>query len=87
MSWQRGSAIERWSARITALGSPVAGSVCHAAAGPASLAARVVWDVSEQGQALLAVLFPHLAGLRVHRVEDAGVAVMIAASCRADSAC
>ena len=29
---------------------------------PASSAARVVWDVSEQGQALLAVLFPHLAG-------------------------
>ena len=56
-------------------------------AGSASPATRVVWDVSEQGQALLAVLFPHLAGLRVHRVEDAGVAVMIAASCRADSAC
>ena len=56
-------------------------------AGPASSAARVVWDVSEQGQALLAVLFPHLAGLRVHRVEDAGDAVMIVASCRADSAC
>jgi hypothetical protein len=29
---------------------------------PASSAARV-WDVSEQGQALLAVLFPHLSGL------------------------
>ena len=56
-------------------------------AGAASPATRVVWDVSEQGQALLAVLFPHLAGLRVHRVEDAGAAVMIAASCRADSAC
>jgi len=56
-------------------------------AGSASPATRVVWDVSEQGQALLAVLFPHLAGLRVHRVEDAGVAVMITASCRADSAC
>jgi transposase len=55
--------------------------------GPASPAVRVVWDVSEQGQALLAVLFPHLAGLRVHRVEDAGVAVMIAASCQAGSAC
>jgi hypothetical protein len=39
-------------------------------AGPGSSAARVVWDVSERGQALLAVLFPHLAGLRVHRVED-----------------
>ena len=46
----------------------------------ASSADRVVWDVSEQGQALLAVLFPHLAGLRVHRVEDTGDAVMIAAS-------
>ena len=55
-------------------------------AGPASSAARVVWDVSEQGQALLAVLFPHLAGLRVHRVEDTGDAVMIAASCQAGSA-
>jgi transposase len=55
-------------------------------AGPVSSAARVVWDVSEQGQALLAVLFPHLAGLRVHRVEDIGEAVMIAASCRAGSA-
>ena len=52
-------------------------------AGPASSAARVVWDVSEQGQLLLAVLFPHLAGLRVHRVEDAGDAVMIVASCQA----
>ena len=55
-------------------------------AGPASPATRVVWDVSEQGQALLAVLFPHLAGLRVHRVEDAGDAVMIVASCQAGSA-
>jgi zinc-finger of transposase IS204/IS1001/IS1096/IS1165 len=56
-------------------------------AGPASSAARVVWDVCEQGRALLAVLFPHLAVLRVHRVEDTGAAVMIVASCRADSAC
>ena len=56
-------------------------------AGPVISAARVVWDVGEQGQALLAVLFPHLAGLRVHRVEDTGDAVMIVASCRADSAC
>ena len=37
-------------------------------AGPASSAGRVVWHVSRQGQALLAVLFPHLAGLSVHRV-------------------
>jgi transposase len=56
-------------------------------AGPASSASRVVWDVPEQGQALLSVLFPHLAGLRVHRVQDAGEAVMIAASCQAGSAC
>jgi transposase len=56
-------------------------------AGPATSAARIVWDVGEQGQALLAVLFPHLAGLRVHRVEDAGDAVMIVASCRAQAAC
>ena len=56
-------------------------------AGPASSAARAVWDVCGQGPALLAVLFPHLAGLRVHRVEDAGDAVVIVASCRADSAC
>jgi transposase len=56
-------------------------------AGPATSAARIVWDVGEQGQALLAVLFPHLAGLCVHRVEDAGDAVMIVASCRAQAAC
>jgi len=56
-------------------------------AGPAISAARIVCDVGEQGQALLAVLFPHLAGLRVHRVEDGGDAVMIVASCRAQAAC
>ena len=56
-------------------------------AGPAISAARIIWDVGEQGQALLAVLFPHLAGLRVHRVEDGGDAVMIVASCRARAAC
>jgi len=33
------------------------------------------------------VLFPHLAGLGVHRVEDTGDAVMIVASCRAGAAC
>ena len=32
------------------------------------------------------MLFPHLAGLRVHRVEDTGYAVVISASCRAQSA-
>ena len=55
-------------------------------AGAAS-APRLVWDVSEQGESLLTALFPHLAGLRVHRVEDIGDAVMISASCRAAGAC
>ena len=51
-------------------------------AGPASSAARIVWDVSEQGLALLAVLFPHLAGLRVHRVELPGTeATRVALDC------
>ena len=56
-------------------------------AGPASSPARAIWDISGQGQALLAVLFPHLAGLCVHRVEDVTDAVMIVASCRAEAAC
>jgi len=56
------------------------------AADAASAAVRM-WEVSEQGEALLAVLFPHLSGLRVHRVEDTGEAVLIWASCRAASAC
>jgi len=55
-------------------------------AGAASVP-RLVWDVSEQGESLLAALFPHLAGLRVHRVEDIGHAVMISASCRTGGAC
>jgi transposase len=50
-------------------------------------APRRAWEVSGQGESLLAVLFPHLAGLRVHRVEDAGDAVMVVASCRAQAAC
>ena len=36
---------------------------------------------------MLTVLFPHLAGLRVHRVEDIVHAVVISASCRAGGAC
>jgi transposase len=54
-------------------------------AGPASAAVRAL-DVSDQDDFLLTVLFPHLAGLRVHRVEDTGEAVVISASCRAASA-
>jgi hypothetical protein len=45
---------------------------------------RIVWDVSEQGESLLTALFPHLAGLRVHRVEDIVHAVVI--SCHAGPA-
>jgi transposase len=55
-------------------------------AGAAS-APRLAWDVSEQGESLLTALFPHLAGLRVHRVEDIVHAVVISASCRAGGAC
>jgi transposase len=47
----------------------------------------LVWEVSELGESLLTALFPHLAGLRVHRVEDVGHAVVISASCRAGEAC
>jgi hypothetical protein len=54
-------------------------------AGAAS-APRLVWDVSDQGESLLTALFPHLAGLRVHRVEDIVHAVVISASCRAGGA-
>jgi zinc-finger of transposase IS204/IS1001/IS1096/IS1165 len=54
--------------------------------GAASVPCRA-WDVSEAGESLLAALFPHLAGLRVHRVEDAGRAVVISASCRGGQAC
>ena len=48
---------------------------------------RLVWDVSELGESLLTVLFPHLAGLRLRRVEDTGDAVVISASSRAGQAC
>jgi transposase len=52
-----------------------------------SLAAARGLDVSEEGQELLVLLFPQLAGLRVHRVEDAGDAVVISASCTASPGC
>src|SRR5690348_6039794 len=44
------------------------------------------WEASGRGEGLLALLFPHLAGLRVDRVEDTGTAVVIRASCQAASA-
>jgi transposase len=52
-----------------------------------SRAAARVLDVSEEGQKLLALLFPQLVGLAVHQVEDTGGAVVISASCAASSAC
>ena len=48
----------------------------------AAAAGRVL-EVSGQGEELLFMLFPHLRGLRVERVEDAGDAVVIRACCRA----
>jgi transposase len=51
-------------------------------AGAATVPGRVL-EVSGQGEELLFMLFPHLAGLRVQRVEDAGQAVVIWACCRA----
>jgi transposase len=44
-------------------------------------------DVSEEGQMLLALLFPQLAGLQVRRVEDTGDAVVISASCITSPRC
>jgi transposase len=55
---------------------------------PARPASTVgAWEAAERGEALLAILFPHLAGLHAHRVEDTGDAVVIFASCKAPSAC
>jgi hypothetical protein len=50
--------------------------------GAATAPGRVL-EVSGQGEDLLFMLFPHLAGLRVDRVADAGQAVVIWACCRA----
>jgi zinc-finger of transposase IS204/IS1001/IS1096/IS1165 len=85
VTWQRGSGRRRWSAKIVAPGSLVAGTVCHAAC-RAATAAAVAGKACGLGQDLLDLVFPHPAGLRVHRVEDIGAAVMIWASCRAASA-
>src|SRR5258708_14471242 len=52
---------------------------------PSLPAAARVLEVSEEGQKLLALLFPQLAGLKVHRIEDTGDAVVISASCTASS--
>ena len=52
----------------------------------AATAAAGVWEPSGLGEDLLVMLFPYLAGLRVHRVEDTGAAVVISASCRSGAA-
>jgi transposase len=44
-------------------------------------------EISGQDEALAAMLLPHLTRLRMHRVADAGEAVVISASCRAASTC
>jgi len=54
-------------------------------AGPAT--AVRAWRTCEQDGVLLTLLFPHLAGLHVDRVEDTGDAVVISASCQMASAC
>jgi len=54
-------------------------------AGAATVPGRVL-EVSGQGEELLFMLFPHLAGLRVERVADTGEAVAIWACCRAAQA-
>jgi hypothetical protein len=51
----------------------------------AAAAGRVL-GVSGQGEELLFMLFPHLAGLRVDRVADTGEAVVLWACCRAAQA-
>ena len=51
-------------------------------AGAATAAGRVL-EVSGPGEELLLMLFPHLRGLRILRVEDTGQAVAIRACCRA----
>ena len=54
---------------------------------PSSPAAVRVLDVSEEGQKLLVLLFPQLAGLKVYRIEDTGDAVVISASCVSSPGC
>jgi len=48
----------------------------------AGAAADRVLEIPGQGEDLLLMLFPHLGGLRVERVEDAGDAVAIRARSR-----
>ena len=85
--WQRGSGRTRWSCEDHC--SPGASLPPSSAMPPVGAAGvpRLVWNVSELGESLLTVLFPHLAGLRLCRVEDTGDAVVISASSRAGQAC
>jgi transposase len=52
---------------------------------PTPHAAACVLELSNEGAKLLALLFPQLVGLRVHRIEDTGGSVVISASCVSSS--
>jgi transposase len=52
----------------------------------AAIAAGRVLEVCGPGEELVLMLFPHLRGLRILRVEDTGEAVVIRACCRAAQA-
>jgi transposase len=52
---------------------------------PSPHAAACVLEVSDEGAKLLALLFPQLVGLRVHRIEDTGDSVAVSASCVSSS--
>ena len=60
---------------------------CAITAVPPSPAAARVLEVSDEGANLLVLLFPQLAGVRVHRLEDTEAAIVISASCTASSEC
>jgi transposase len=52
---------------------------------PSPHGAACVLELSSEGAKLLALLFPQLVGLRVHRIEDTGGSVVISASCVSSS--
>src|SRR3984893_14558818 len=85
---QRGPGKTQESAKTPAFPGaslPARSAMTPVLASPAA-AVRVL-EVSEEGAELLALLFPQLAGLEVHRVEDTGDAVVISASCIGSPGC
>ena len=83
----RGSGRTQESAKIPAFPGASMPVQCVMPPIPSSPAAVRVLDVSEEGQKLLVLLFPQLAGLKVYRIEDTGDAVVISASCVSSSEC